>query len=75
MEIIKTGFEGLLVVQPKVFYDDRGYFYEAFRADILVKMGLNVEFVQDNFSKSKQNHFIFLCPYLCLGVFLFYLLS
>jgi len=55
MEIIKTGFKGLLVVQPKVFIDDRGYFYEAFRADILVKMGLSVEFVQDNFSKSKRN--------------------
>jgi dTDP-4-dehydrorhamnose 3,5-epimerase len=55
MEIIETGFKGLLVVQPKVFYDDRGYFYEAFRADILAKMDLRVEFVQDNFSRSKQN--------------------
>jgi len=55
MEIIKTGFEGLLVIQPKVFFDDRGYFYEAFRADILAKLDVKIEFVQDNFSRSKKN--------------------
>lgn len=55
MKILKTELDGLLVIQPKVFYDDRGYFYEAFRADLLAEQGLKVEFVQDNFSKSKQN--------------------
>ena len=55
MKILKTELEGLLVIQPKVFYDDRGYFYEAFRADLLADLGLRVEFVQDNFSKSKKN--------------------
>jgi dTDP-4-dehydrorhamnose 3,5-epimerase len=55
MKILKTGLEGLLVIQPKVFYDDRGYFYEAFRADLLAELGVKVEFIQDNFSKSKKN--------------------
>jgi dTDP-4-dehydrorhamnose 3,5-epimerase len=55
MKILKTGLKGLLVIQPKVFYDDRGYFYEAFRADLLAELGVKVEFVQDNFSKSRKN--------------------
>jgi dTDP-4-dehydrorhamnose 3,5-epimerase len=55
MKILETDLEGLLVIQPKVFYDDRGYFYEAFRADLLAELGLKVEFVQDNFSKSRKN--------------------
>jgi len=55
MEISKTRFDGLLVIQPKVFKDERGYFYEAFRADMLKDFGLKIEFVQDNFSKSKKN--------------------
>ena len=55
MKIINPFIEGLLVIQPQVYTDERGYFYEAFRADILQKYGLKVEFVQDNFSKSKKN--------------------
>lgn len=55
MEIIETGFEGLYVIQPKVFSDERGYFYEAFRADLLSKFKIKAEFVQDNISKSKKN--------------------
>lgn len=55
MQIITTDFEGLLVVEPKIFYDERGYSYEAFRADHLAKHSLGIEFVQDNISKSKKN--------------------
>jgi len=55
MEIVKTGFDGLLVIQPKVFTDERGYFYEAFRADLLKDFGIKVEFAQDNISKSKKD--------------------
>ena len=55
MKIINPSIDGLLVIQPQAYNDERGYFYEAFRADILKKYGLKVEFVQDNFSKSKKN--------------------
>jgi dTDP-4-dehydrorhamnose 3,5-epimerase len=55
MQIITTEFEGLLIIKPKIFYDERGYSYEALRADLLEKYGVKVEFVQDNISKSKKN--------------------
>jgi dTDP-4-dehydrorhamnose 3,5-epimerase len=49
----KTDIEGLLIIEPDVFSDDRGFFFESYsrlRYDIL---GINYDFVQDNFSKSK----------------------
>ena len=55
MEVIKTKFDGLLVFQPKVFRDDRGYFFEYFRKDILSDNGVNLEFVQSNESQSQKN--------------------
>ena len=55
MKITNPFIDGLLVIQPQVYTDERGYFYEAFRADLLQKYELKVEFVQDNFSKSKKN--------------------
>ncbi len=53
MEVIKTSFEGLLVMQPRVFKDDRGYFFEYFRKDVFKDM--NVEFVQSNESLSQKD--------------------
>ena len=55
MKLKTTGIEGLLVIQPKVFSDDRGYLYEAFRSDFFGNFGISAEFVQDNISKSKKN--------------------
>jgi len=55
MEIIKTDLEGLLVIQPRVFSDSRGYFFESYRKEALSGYGINHEFVQDNISKSKKN--------------------
>jgi dTDP-4-dehydrorhamnose 3,5-epimerase len=55
MEVIKTKFEGLLIIQPDVFRDERGYFFEYFRKDFLVSTGANLEFVQSNESKSQKN--------------------
>jgi len=55
MEVIKTAFDGLLIFQPKVYRDDRGYFFEYFRKDILKKNGINFEFVQSNESLSQKN--------------------
>lgn len=54
MEIIKTKIEGVLIVEPKVFGDARGYFFESFNArEFAKKTGLDITFVQDNESRSK----------------------
>lgn len=53
MEIIKTDIDGLLIIEPKVFGDSRGYFFESFNAnEFKAKTGLDVVFVQDNESMS-----------------------
>jgi len=52
MEIIKTEIPDLLIIQPKVFEDERGYFFESFNDNEFKKHGLNLNFVQDNESKS-----------------------
>jgi dTDP-4-dehydrorhamnose 3,5-epimerase len=55
VEIRKTEFKDLLIIQPKVFGDDRGYFFEAFNeAQFRVQTGLNITFVQDNESMSAK---------------------
>ena len=52
MNISKTGFEGLLIIEPNVFEDKRGYFFESYNANKLKEAGLEYVFVQDNQSKS-----------------------
>ena len=52
MEVIKTSIHGLLVIKPKVFGDERGYFFESFNEDDYSKAGIDFCFVQDNISKS-----------------------
>ena len=55
MEIIKTEFEGLVIVKPRVFTDSRGYFFEGFnRRDFEAATGRAVNFVQDNESCSQR---------------------
>ena len=54
MEIIKTPLEGLLIIKPDVFEDERGYFFESFNYGKFLKLGLDLEFLQDNESKSKK---------------------
>lgn len=54
MEIIKTPLEGLLIIKPDVFEDDRGYFFESFNQDKFLRAGLDLKFLQDNESKSKK---------------------
>lgn len=54
MEVIKTEITGLLVVKPKIFSDERGYFSESFNEDTFKKAGIDFHFVQDNISKSKK---------------------
>ena len=50
----KTPIEGLVVITPKVFGDDRGYFMETYREQEFIEGGVNAKFVQDNQSKSKK---------------------
>jgi dTDP-4-dehydrorhamnose 3,5-epimerase len=52
MKIIETGFEGLLVIQPKVYADNRGYFFESYKLETFLKAGIPFNPVQDNESKS-----------------------
>jgi dTDP-4-dehydrorhamnose 3,5-epimerase len=51
----KTFIEGLLGIKPKVFEDDRGYFFESFNEKLLEQAGLKAKFVQDNQSLSQKN--------------------
>lgn len=53
IEVKKTNIEGVLIIEPKVFGDARGYFLESFNAkEFADKTGLNINFVQDNESMS-----------------------
>ena len=52
MNFIKTKIDGLLIVEPKVFEDSRGYFFEAYNRQVFEKEGLHYDFVQDNQSFS-----------------------
>ena len=53
IEVIKTDIEGVLIIEPKVLGDARGYFLESFNAkEFAEKTGLNINFVQDNESMS-----------------------
>ncbi len=52
MKIIKTDIPEVLIFEPKVFGDSRGYFFESFRQDIFEKEVGKINFVQDNQSKS-----------------------
>ena len=54
MEIIETKIKDLLVIKPDVFYDERGYFFEGYNKERFAKLGLNMDFVQDNESKSMK---------------------
>lgn len=54
MKIIETKIPDLKIIEPQVFGDHRGFFMETWNANTFKKLGLDVHFVQDNHSKSKQ---------------------
>jgi dTDP-4-dehydrorhamnose 3,5-epimerase len=54
MKVETTGFNGLLVLTPAVFADDRGYFLESYNRESHLKAGLDFHWVQDNQSHSKH---------------------
>ena len=53
MKINKTFIEDLLIIEPQLFKDDRGFFYESYNKNNLDKI-INIVFVQDNVSKSNK---------------------
>jgi len=55
IKVHQTPLEGVLVIEPKIFGDERGWFYESFnQAEFNTATGLDCQFVQDNHSLSKQ---------------------
>ena len=52
MQIIKTVFPELLIIEPKIFEDKRGYFFESYNQNLFKKNNINYNFVQDNQSQS-----------------------
>tara|TARA_B100000965_G_scaffold403188_1_gene430736 strand:+ start:249 stop:782 length:534 start_codon:yes stop_codon:yes gene_type:complete len=55
MKFIKTNLSGLYVLENEVFKDKRGFFLETFRSEIYTRKKINVNFVQENHSRSKKN--------------------
>jgi dTDP-4-dehydrorhamnose 3,5-epimerase len=53
-ERLDTGIDGLVLLQPQVISDDRGFFFETYRRSDYADLGIDVEFVQDNHSRSVQ---------------------
>jgi len=53
MNILKTNIEGVLIIEPKVFGDERGYFFESYSQKLFEEKVCQTCFVQDNESKSK----------------------
>ncbi len=54
MLIKETPIKDLLIIEPKIFKDERGYFFESFKKNVFEEHGIKLNFVQDNISKSKQ---------------------
>jgi dTDP-4-dehydrorhamnose 3,5-epimerase len=54
INIIKTKIDGLIIIEPSVFGDERGYFMETYNEEEFHKAGLTMKFVQDNESKSSK---------------------
>ncbi len=54
MNVIKTELEGVLIIEPRVFSDARGWFFESYHSERCAAAGLPRQFVQDNHSRSVQ---------------------
>jgi dTDP-4-dehydrorhamnose 3,5-epimerase len=55
MELIKTNLDGVILIKPDVYRDERGYFFESYNEERFFHHGLTSDFVQDNESKSSKN--------------------
>jgi dTDP-4-dehydrorhamnose 3,5-epimerase len=54
MKVTTTAIEGLLILEPRIFPDDRGYFYESYNQNKYKEIGITADFVQDNQSFSQK---------------------
>lgn len=54
MKLIETNIQDLYVIEPTVFGDDRGWFFESYNQSIFKERGLSIDFIQDNHSFSKH---------------------
>lgn len=54
MNVTETFIKGLLVIEPRVFTDDRGYFYESYNKAVFTANSIDADFVQDNQSFSRK---------------------
>src|SRR5271156_481393 len=55
MNFVPTDLSGVIVVEPELFPDERGFFLETFRSDKYARGGINADFLQDNQSRSTRN--------------------
>jgi dTDP-4-dehydrorhamnose 3,5-epimerase len=55
MRCVPTEIPAVLIIEPKVFEDERGFFYESFNRRVFADMGVETDFVQDNLSRSRRN--------------------
>ena len=55
MRLVESGINGLLVIEPTVYEDARGYFYEGYNQQTFNKLGLAIDVVQTNISESCKN--------------------
>jgi dTDP-4-dehydrorhamnose 3,5-epimerase len=67
MKILATEIPGVVVLEPKVFEDQRGFFMETYRKSLFRELGVAADFVQDNHSRSVKNtlrglHYQIQCP-------------
>ena len=56
-DFIKTKIDGLVIIKPSVFEDDRGFFLESYNQKVFADNGINANFVQDNHSRSTKGVF------------------
>lgn len=54
MNFIKTKIDGLTIIEPSVFADDRGFFMETYNQKVFAENGIDVQFIQDNHSRSTK---------------------
>jgi dTDP-4-dehydrorhamnose 3,5-epimerase len=54
MERLETRLDGPMLIRPRVFRDERGFFHESYRRNVFAELGIPEEFVQDNQSRSSR---------------------
>lgn len=54
MDIIESKLKGCMIIEPTIYYDERGFFYESYQQERYLKIGIKETFVQDNRSRSSK---------------------